>query len=136
MSQNQHQKNRFTTPFGDHPGDLPVEPGRYRLIWSPHCPWAHRSVIVRKLLGLEDVISLGSVNPIRSEQGWEFSLDEHGVDPVLGIRYLSAVYFNSDPEFTGKATVPALVDIETKKVVNNDFSALPTLLGNGLGSFS
>ena len=90
----------------------------------PICPWAHRQVIVRKLLGLEDVISLGTANPIRTEQGWEFSLDEGGVDPVLGIRYLSEVYVNADPEYNGRATVPAVVDITTKKVVNNDYFKL------------
>ncbi|TKY80246.1 glutathione S-transferase family protein, partial [Pectobacterium polonicum] len=68
------QKNRFTTPFGNQPGDLPVERDRYRLLWSPVCPWAHRAVIVRSLLGLEDVISLGTANAVRTEQGWEFSL--------------------------------------------------------------
>ena len=61
------QKNRFNTPFGNKEGELPVEAGRYRLLWAPICPWAHRQVIVRKLLGLEDVISLGTANPIRTE---------------------------------------------------------------------
>lgn len=122
------QKNRFTTPFGDEKGELPVEAGRYRLLWAPICPWAHRSVIVRKLLGLEDVISLGTANPIRTEYGWEFSLDEGGVDPVLGIRYLSEVYVNADPEYAGRATVPAVVDIQTKKVVNNDYFKLTNYL--------
>lgn len=118
------QKNRFTTPFGDGPGELPVVPGKYRLIWAPICPWAHRQVIVRKLLGLEDVISLGTVNPVRTELGWEFSLDEGGVDPVLGVRYLYELYENADPTYDGRATVPAVVDIETKKVVNNDYFRL------------
>ena len=118
------QKNRFATPFGNNEGELPVEAGRYRFLWAPICPWAHRQVIVRKLLGLEDVISLGTANPIRTEQGWEFSLDEGGVDPVLGIRYLSEVYVNADPEYNGRATVPAVVDITTKKVVNNDYFKL------------
>lgn len=118
------QKNRFATPFGNKEGELPVEAGRYRILWAPICPWAHRQVIVRKLLGLEDVISLGTANPIRTEQGWEFSLDEGGVDPVLGIRYLSEVYVNTDPEYNGRATVPAVVDITTKKVVNNDYFKL------------
>jgi putative glutathione S-transferase len=118
------QKNRFTTPFGEGEGELPVEAGRYRLLWAPVCPWAHRSVIVRKLLGLEDVISLGTASPKRPDlprSNWEFSLDEGGVDPVLGIRYISEVYENADPDFKGRFTVPALVDVRTKKVVNNDY---------------
>lgn len=81
------QKNQFETPFGEGEGKLPVEPGRYRLLWAPVCPWAHRSVIVRRLLGLEDVISLGT----------------------------------ADPDYTGRFTVPALVDIPSGKVVNNDY---------------
>lgn len=122
------QKNRFTTPFGEGPGELPVVAGKYRLIWAPICPWAHRQVIVRRLLGLEGVISLGTVNPIRTEKGWEFSLDEGGVDPVLGVQYLSELYENADPEYTGRATVPAVIDIETKKVVNNDYFKLSNYL--------
>ena len=61
------QKNQFETPFGEGEGKLPVEPGRYRLLWAPVCPWAHRSVIVRRLLGLEDVISLGTADPKRPD---------------------------------------------------------------------
>lgn len=73
------QKNQFETPFGEGEGKLPVEPGRYRLLWAPVCPWAHRSVIVRKLLGLEDVISLGTADPKRPDvprSDWAFTLDE------------------------------------------------------------
>lgn len=118
------QKIQFTTPFGEKEGELPVEAGRYRLLWAPVCPWAHRSIIVRKLLGLEDVISVGTASPKRpdkEESDWEFSLDEGGVDPVLGIRYISEVYKNANPEYKGRFTVPALVDVKTKKVVNNDY---------------
>lgn len=118
------QKNRFTTPFGDQPGELSVEAGRYRLLWARICPWAHRAVIVRELLGLQDVISLGTASPVRTENGWEFSLDEGGVDPVLGIRYLPEIYAETDPEYTGRATVPTVVDVKTRKVVNNDYFRL------------
>ncbi|WP_042858652.1 glutathione S-transferase family protein [Dickeya sp. NCPPB 3274] len=118
------QKNRFTTPFGNNPGELPVEKDRYRLLWAAVCPWAHRAVIVRKLLGLEEVISLGAANPVRTEQGWEFSLDEGGVDPVLGIRYLPEIYAKSDKNYTGRATVPTIVDIKKGIVVNNDYFKL------------
>ncbi len=64
----------------------PVEPGRYRLIVSLACPWAHRSLIVRRLLGLEDAISLGIADPIQDERSWRFTLDPDGRDPGLGIR--------------------------------------------------
>ena len=59
------QKNQFCNTVWNKPGELPVEAGRYRLLWSPVCPWAHRSVIVRSVLGLEDVISLGTASPMR-----------------------------------------------------------------------
>ncbi|WP_404328395.1 glutathione S-transferase family protein [Mesobacillus maritimus] len=121
------QVNRFTTPFGTSEGELPVEAGRYRLLWSAVCPWAHRSIIVRKVLGLEDVISLGTASPMRPNLphvDWEFSLDEGGVDPVLGIRFLSEVYKNVDADYEGRPTVPAIVDIKERKVVNNDYFKL------------
>lgn len=121
------QTNRFTTPFGNLPGDLPIEAGRYRLLWSAVCPWAHRSVIVRRILGLENVISLGTASPMRPKLphvDWEFSLDPDGVDPVLGIRYLSEIYKKTDPNYNGRPTVPVIVDVVTQKVVNNDYFKL------------
>jgi putative glutathione S-transferase len=118
------QPNRFTTPFGPGKDELPVEAGRYRLLWARICPWAHRQIIVFKLLGLDSVISVGTANPVRTPRGWEFSLDSGGVDPVLGIRFLSEAYEKADPDYTGRATVPAVVDIKTGKVVNNDYFKL------------
>jgi putative glutathione S-transferase len=118
------QGNRFTTPFGPGEGELPVEAGRYRLLWARICPWAHRQIIAFKLLGLDAVISVGTANPVRTSQGWEFSLDPGGVDPVLGIRFLSEVYERADPAYTGRATVPAVVDLTSGKVVNNDYFRL------------
>ncbi|HEX6497831.1 MAG TPA: glutathione S-transferase C-terminal domain-containing protein [Micromonosporaceae bacterium] len=129
------QANRFTgrvsrdsesAPGGgpDGRGRWPVEPGRYRLIWSRACPWAHRAVIVRALLGLEDVISLGTVDPIRDERGWRFTLDPDGRDPVLGIQFLADAYRATDPDYSGRVTVPALIDTYSGHVVTNDFPQL------------
>jgi putative glutathione S-transferase len=126
------QANRFTGRIAadsdsgpgegpDAAGRWPVEPGRYRLVVSLACPWAHRSVIVRRLLGLEDVISLAVVDPVRDEKGWRFALDPDGRDPVLGIRYLAEVYDATDPEYSGRVTVPAIVDTVTGTVVTNDY---------------
>ena len=120
----QRQKNRFTTPFGSGPGELPVEAGRYRLIWAAICPWANRQTIAFSLLGLDSVISTGKVNPVRTPQGWEFSLDPDGVDPVLKIRYLPEIYAETDSEYDGRATVPTVVDVKTRRVVNNDYFKL------------
>ncbi len=118
------QENRFTTPFGIEEGQLPIEPSRYRLLWSPACPWAHRSVIVRSLLGLHDVISLGTLDPVRPDverTDWAFTLDDGEVDPVLKIHYISEAYLKADPDYTGRFTVPAVVDVATGTVVNNDY---------------
>jgi putative glutathione S-transferase len=120
----ERQSNRFVAPFGDGEGGIPVEAGRYRLLWAAICPWAHRQIIALRLLGLDNVISVGKANPVRTRNGWEFSLDPGGVDPVLGIRYLSEAYLKSDPNYRGRATVPAVVDLTTGKVVNNDYFKL------------
>lgn len=105
----------------DDQGRWPVEPGRYRLVVCLACPWAHRALIVRGLLGLDDVISLGVVDPIRHEAGWRFWLDADHRDPVLGIEHLSEAYLATDPTFTGRVTVPCLVDTLTGRVVTNDY---------------
>lgn len=120
----ERQKNHFVTPFGDEEGALPVEAGRYRLLWAPVCPWANRSIIVRHLLGLQDVISVGTLDPIRPDvpwSDWSFTLDEGDRDPVLGIKLLSEAYKKADPDYKGRFTVPALVDLTTGAVVNNDY---------------
>lgn len=129
------QKNRFDTPFGEQPGDLPVEANRYRILWARICPWAHRAIIVRELLGLQEVISVGTASPIRTEKGWEFSLDKDGVDPVLGVRYLPEIYALTDPEYHGRATVPTVVDVKTRKVVNNDYFRLTNYLETAFKPF-
>ncbi|GAA3456852.1 glutathione S-transferase family protein [Dactylosporangium matsuzakiense] len=126
------QPNRFTGRVtadstsgpGEGPDDQgrwPLEAGRYRLVWSKACPWAHRAVIVRGLLGLQDAISVATVDPIRDERGWRFTLDEGGRDPVLGIGFLAEAYAATDPAYTGRVTVPALVDTVTGHVVTNDY---------------
>lgn len=123
----ERQKNRFTTPFGVKEDELKAEAGRYRLIWAKGCNWSNRAAIVRELLGLEAAISVNIVDTefdSSSPLGWEFVNDENNTDPVLGVRYLSELYSNADPEYKGRATVPSLVDITTKKVVNNDYHKL------------
>ncbi|MCT1766561.1 glutathione S-transferase C-terminal domain-containing protein [Brevibacterium casei] len=99
----------------------PVEPGRYRLIAARACPWANRTVIVRRLLGLEDVISLGMPGPTHDQRSWTFDLDPGGVDPVLGIERLQQAFFTRFPDYPRGITVPAIVDIPTGAVVTNDF---------------
>jgi glutathionyl-hydroquinone reductase len=116
------QANRFTDRVtADGSSGWPAEPERYRLVWSRACPWAHRAVIVRALLGLDAAISLGTVDPIRDERGWRFTLDADGRDPVLGMAFLSEAYQRTDPGFEGRVTVPCLVDVASGRVVSNDY---------------
>ncbi len=95
--------------------------GRYHLYVSWACPWAQRTAILRKLKGLEDVITLSVVAPVMREEGWAF-LDYPGSipDTVNGAQYLRDVYLKADPKFTGRVTVPVLWDKETNKIVNNE----------------
>ena len=99
----------------------PVEPGRYRLVAAKACPWATRAIIVRQLLGLEDVISLGTPGPTHDEDSWTFDLDEDGRDPVLGIHRLKDAFEARYPDYPRGITVPAMVDVPTGQVVTNDF---------------
>ncbi len=101
--------------------EWPVERDRYRLVAAKACPWANRSIIVRRLLGLEDVISLGLCGPVHDKDSWTFDLDPRGVDPVLGIQRLQEAYFKRDPDYSRGITVPAMVDVPTGQVVTNDF---------------
>ncbi|WP_318306922.1 glutathione S-transferase family protein [Amycolatopsis solani] len=102
----------------------PVEPGRYRLIVARACPWANRAVIVRRLLGLEPVLSMGIAGPVHDERSWSFDLDPGGRDPVLGIERLQEAFFKRDPEYPRGITVPAFVDVPSGKVVTNDFAQM------------
>jgi putative glutathione S-transferase len=102
----------------------PVEPGRYRLVVSRACPWANRAIIVRRLLGLEPVLSMGIAGPTHDERSWTFDLDPGGRDPVLGIERLQEAYFARFPGYERGITVPAIVDIPTGQVVTNDFDQI------------
>jgi glutathionyl-hydroquinone reductase len=102
----------------------PVEAGRYRLIAARACPWANRTLIVRRLLGLEDAISLGLCGPTHDKRSWTFDLDPGGVDPVLGYERLQQAYLARYPDYPRGITVPAIVDIPTKAVVTNDFPSI------------
>ncbi len=112
---------RITT---DGSSRWPVEAGRYRLVVARACPWAHRAVIVRRLLGLEDAISLGIAGPLHDERSWRFHLDPGDRDPVLGIEHLGEAYRAADPDFSGGITVPAMVDVASGTVATNGFQQL------------
>ena len=103
-------------------GELwPVEAGRYRLAVARACPWANRAVIVRRLLGLEDAISLAIAGPVHDWRSWTFDLDPDERDPVLGIERLREAYLARFPEYPKGITVPAIVEVDSGQVVTNDF---------------
>ena len=102
----------------------PVEPGRYRLVVSRACPWANRAIIVRRLLGLEDALSMGVCGPTHDERSWTFDLDPGGRDPVLGYQRLREAFLARFPDYSRGITVPAIVDVPAGEVVTNDFAQL------------
>jgi glutathionyl-hydroquinone reductase len=118
------QRYLTTRITADGRDGYPVEPGRYRLVVARACPWANRAVIVRRLLGLEPVLSMGMCGPTHDERSWTFDLDPDGRDPVLGIERLQEAFLERDPDYPLGITVPAIVDVPTGQVVTNDFAQI------------
>ncbi len=104
----------------------PTEPGRYRLAVSRACPWANRAVIVRRLLGLEPVLSMAIAGPTHDERSWTFDLDPGERDPVLGYARLAEAYEKAVPGYDRGVTVPAMIDTPSGAVVTNDFPSITT----------
>src|SRR5215472_11648842 len=103
------------------PGTCPAEAGRYHLYVSLACPWAHRTIIVRKLKGLEAAIGMTVVDPVRDDRGWAFR-DGPGYshDPVNGFQFLSEAYQATDASYRHRVTVPVLWDKKRKRIVSNN----------------
>jgi putative glutathione S-transferase len=118
------QRYLTTRITADGRDGYPVEPDRYRLVIARACPWANRAAIVRRLLGLEPVLSMGICGPVHDERSWTFDLDPGGRDPVLGIERLQEAFFKRDPEYPLGITVPAIVDVPSGQVVTNDFARM------------
>ncbi len=113
--------DRIMRSVDDSDTQWPVEPGRYRLVAAAACPWANRTTIVRRLLGLEDAISLAFAGPTHDWRSWQFDLDPGGVDPVLKIERLRDAFLKRFPEYPKGITVPAIVDVPSGHLVTNDF---------------
>jgi glutathionyl-hydroquinone reductase len=122
-------------PSGE--GGFPAEAGRYHLYVSLNCPWASRTLIVRKLKGHDDVISVLVVEPALTDQGWRFG-DYPGADrdTLNGATWLHEIYTKADPHYTGRVTVPVLWDKERQTIVNNESSEVIRMLNGAFGKFA
>jgi putative glutathione S-transferase len=121
----------------DGSSGFPAQAGRYHLYVSLACPWAHRSVIVRSLLELEDVVSLSVVDPVRDGRGWAFRDGPgFGPDPVNGFTLLREAYEASEPGYDGHVSVPVLWDRETAQIVSNNFPDITIDLGTQFGAWA
>jgi glutathionyl-hydroquinone reductase len=122
------QESRFRGwVTADGSSGFPAEPGRYHLYVSLACPWAHRTIVVRKLKALEEVVGLTVVDPIRDERGWAFT-DEP--DPINGFEFLRQAYQASDPSYEGRVPVPVLWDRVRGVIVNNESSEIIRMLNS------
>jgi glutathionyl-hydroquinone reductase len=114
-----------------------AEPGRYHLYVSLACPWAHRTIIVRRLMGLERAIGMTVVDPIRDERGWAFRVvPGASPDPLNGFRFLSEAYAATDPDYRGRVTVPVLWDTLTRRIVSNSDDDIMRMLETEFRAFA
>ena len=121
-------------PGGEHP----PETGRYHLYVSLACPWAHRTIIARRLKGLEEVVSLSLVDPIRDDDGWAFTGGRF-TDPVNGFNLLAQAYDATDTAYTGRISVPVLWDREhgvIGEIVNNESADILRILDTAFGDLA
>jgi len=121
----------------DGTGDFPAEAGRYHLYVALICPWASRTLIARKLKGLEEVVSVSVVEPALTEQGWRFG-DYPGSDrdTLNGATYMHELYTRADAHYTGRATVPVLWDKVKGTIVNNESADIVRLFNSGFGDLA
>ena len=118
----------------DGSSEYPAQAGRYHLYVSLACPWASRTVVVRKLKGLEDAIGMTVVDPIRDERGWRFTPSEP--DSVNGWAFLSEAYFATDPGYRGRVTVPVFWDKQCKRIVSNNDDDILRMLETEFDAFA
>ncbi len=112
----------------DAGAEFPAHAGRYHLYVARACPWAHRTIIARRLMGLEDAIGISFVDPIRDERGWAFTGGRY-IDDVNGFAFLSKAYMATDPAYAARVTVPVLWDKESGVIVSNESADILRMLG-------
>jgi glutathionyl-hydroquinone reductase len=124
-------------PGASGEGGFAAEPGRYHLYVSLACPWAHRTVIFRRLKRLESVISMSVVEPIQGDTGWEFGTGPGATpDEVNGKRTLAEIYLLADPRFSGRVTVPTLWDKARRTIVNNESAEIIRMFNSAFDAFT
>ncbi len=122
-------------PTGE--GGFKAEAGRYHLYVALICPWASRTLIARRLKGLEDAVSISVVEPTLTDQGWRFgSYPGSTEDAINGATYVHEIYTRSDPHYTGRATVPVLWDRHSRTIVNNESADIVRMFNSGFGSLA
>ncbi len=130
------QDSQFRRWVSGEPGaEFPPQSGRYHLYVARACPWAHRTIIARRLMGLEDAIGISFVDPIRDDRGWAFTGDGF-VDPVNGFEFLSEAYHATDPAYEARVTVPVLWDTESGAIVSNESADILRMLGTAFAPFA
>ena len=118
-------------------GGFPAEAGRYHLYISLPCPWAHRTLIFRKLKKLDDVISVSLAEPLYGKTGWEFGTEQCGtLDTANGKATLAEIYLLADPHYTGRVSVPVLWDKKQKTIVGNESSEIIRMLNSVFDAFT
>src|SRR4051794_9420061 len=122
-------------PSGE--GGFAAEPGRYHLYVSLACPWAHRTVIFRKLKKLDDVVSLSVVSPLMGSRGWTFDESEGSTgDAVNRARTLAEIYLLADRRYSGRVTVPVLWDKQRRTIVNNESAEIIRMFNSAFDAFT
>ncbi len=123
--------------IADGSSGFPAAADRYHLYVSWACPWAHRTIIVRRLKQLEGVIGMTVVDPVRDERGWAFREGPgHSLDPINGFQFLSEAYKATDPDYRGRVTVPVLWDKKTNRIVTNSDDDLMRMFNSSFNRFT
>ncbi|HTP18798.1 MAG TPA: glutathione S-transferase C-terminal domain-containing protein [Solirubrobacteraceae bacterium] len=127
------QFRRWVSADGD--AEFPRQAARYHLYAARACPWAHRTIIARRLMGLENAIGISFVDPIRDERGWAFTGGEY-VDQAGGMQFLSEAYLATDPEYAARVTVPVLWDTYSGQIVSNESADILRMLETTFASLA